>query len=466
MIARTIALPQGRVRQRVIAVGNTTAMRVRGIPIARVERRFLPPVHGVAWEGIRDDDPHPAVAPQHLHAFRFDDPGPVIGDGRECIHASVWSPVDVGGLPVLVWLHGGGGFAGSSTERDAGALAVSLGAVVIALSFRVGALGHLHLGHDGAGEYADSGNTGLHDIRVGLEWVRRNVEHFGGDASRVTLAGQSAGAAMVATVLATEWGATLVSRAIMQSGTAERVHTVAQANAVASVMSASMGGVAQLISRPEADVVAAQGRLLQRASLGAWELPTPFRPVLGVPSLVQSPLQAFEQGAAEGIPLLIGTNLREAALMASVLPAARRASENADSGYRSALERARRSGLEVGDDSTAWCTDRAYRQPTERILSARLSAPAPTYAYLFTGTPQAAPVHNAELDLLFSPGDESEVSQLAVLWRDFIHGDREVLGEVWAPMGPGRDVAVIGERVRMQMDPLGTLRDTYRDPER
>lgn len=463
MITRLFGLPQGRVRPSRIAVGARTVLRARGIPVARAERRFLPPVPDVGWAGIRVDDPHPAVSPQHRAAFVFDAPGEVIGDGRSCIHASVWAPQGAERLPVLVWLHGGGGFAGSSTERDATLLAARLDAVVVALSFRVGAMGHLHLGEHFGGEYADSANAGLHDVRIGLQWVQRNASFLGGSGSRVVLGGQSAGAAMVATVLATEWGTKLVSRAIMQSGSAERFHTVAQAEAIADSMSTLVGGSQRLLSLPESEIVGAQGRLLHQSLRGALELPTPFRPVAGTASLSRSPLQSFEGGLAGDTPLLIGTNIREAAAVARVFPAARHEMKKSGERYREALEFARASGLDVGDDTVAWCTDRAYRQPTERVLSARLSASAPTYAYLFTGTRGAEPVHNAELDLLFYPQVGRRGVGLVDLWRDFVHGDNATLGGMWHPIGRDRGVAIIGDEIRMSSDPLGMLRERYSD---
>ena len=115
------------------------------------------------------------------------------------------------GLPVMVWFHGGGFSRGSSSPRgpdggggedggwrpDPRELAAQGGVIAVSVQYRLGALGFLFLDDESA-----PGNAGLMDQRAALEWVRRNVFAFGGDPTRVTLAGQGAGAVSAAIQLA------------------------------------------------------------------------------------------------------------------------------------------------------------------------------------------------------------------------------------------------------------------------
>lgn len=458
MFSSIVETVQGRVRLRPVETRIGWVLRARGIPVARADKRFLPAVAAPAWTGIRDDHRSPSVAPQHLRAFEFAEPGPPVGDERSCVHASVWIPQGAKGLPILVWLHGGGGFAGSSTDRDAAQLASSLGVVVVALSFRLGALGHLHVRDLLGDEYIDSGNVGVSDVQAGLDWVSRNAERLGGDPERIALAGQSAGAAMVATVLSTAAGAGLISRAIMQSGTAERVHDVAQAQGITESLAAEFGDSSRLLESSDADIVRAQGAVLRRAVDQAVILPTPFRPVVGVPSLISSGPHSLGTGAASSIPLLIGTNLRETAGVSRPRASATIVRDDRRHSYSRAMEAVRSAGFDLGDGVTSWCTDLAYRQPTERVLEARRDISSPTYAYLFTGSPGVQPVHNAELDLLFEePGADSGLS-MRHLWRAFLHGGEESLGGFWPPYEFDRSVAILGSESRIEQDPLAPLR--------
>jgi para-nitrobenzyl esterase len=121
--------------------------------------------------------------------------------------------------PVMVWLHGGGFSQGtSSIELMSGVnLARNGDGVVVTINHRLGLFGHLFLGEIGGEEYAASGNAGLLDIVLGLQWVRDNIARFGGDPANVTLFGQSGGNLKIACVLAMPAAKGLVHKAILQS---------------------------------------------------------------------------------------------------------------------------------------------------------------------------------------------------------------------------------------------------------
>ena len=124
-----------------------------------------------------------------------------------CQNLNIWTPaLDDAHRPVLVWLHGGGYFAGSSIEQIAyeGENMARLGdCVVVSINHRLNILGYLDLSDFGA-EYANSGNAGGDDIIAALRWVRDNIAAFGGDPGNVTVFGQSGGGAKVSTLLQTD----------------------------------------------------------------------------------------------------------------------------------------------------------------------------------------------------------------------------------------------------------------------
>ena len=121
----------------------------------------------------------------------------VVGfEGEDCLVLNIKTPAlrDNKKRPVMVWLHGGGFTAGSGnifTWDDY--LAKSQDVVVVSINHRLNIFGHLYLAELGGEQYADSGNAGMLDIVMALEWVRDNITEFGGDPNNVTIFGQSGG---------------------------------------------------------------------------------------------------------------------------------------------------------------------------------------------------------------------------------------------------------------------------------
>ena len=187
-----------------------------GIPYAQApigELRFAAPEPALPWDGLRDASA-PGATPQR-RPF-----GPVTTipepcfPGNETLNVNVFTPAPTtdAKLPVFVWIHGGGFFAGSSSSpwydgrsfnRD--------GIVTVAISYR--------LGFDGFGWISDAPtNRGLRDMILGLEWVRDNIAAFGGDPTTITIAGQSAGGSAVMSLLASPLAQPLITRVISHSG--------------------------------------------------------------------------------------------------------------------------------------------------------------------------------------------------------------------------------------------------------
>ncbi|NKF30971.1 carboxylesterase family protein, partial [Pseudomonas sp. BGM005] len=146
---------------------------------------------------------------------------------RSCLNATIWRPRHRSEpLPVLVFVHGGANQYGSHAgDVIDGSRLAAAGLIVVSVQYRLGALGFLALDHLMGMDYAESGSLAVHDIVAALSWVQANIEQFGGDSRQVTLFGQSAGAALAATVASSPLATGLVHRVALSSGTAERVLT-------------------------------------------------------------------------------------------------------------------------------------------------------------------------------------------------------------------------------------------------
>ncbi|GIE29257.1 carboxylic ester hydrolase [Actinoplanes italicus] len=183
----------------------------RGIPYARPPvgaLRFAAPEPMTGWDGVRDALTFGPAAPQ---SGVLGDSG---GGGDDWLTVNVWSPEPGAGagLPVMVWIYGGGYAFGSADrpEYDGGRLAKDGPVVVVTFNYRLGVEGFAWI--DGT-----PANRGLLDQVAALEWVRDNIAAFGGDPGRVTVFGESAGGGSVAALLAMPRAAGLFRRAIAQS---------------------------------------------------------------------------------------------------------------------------------------------------------------------------------------------------------------------------------------------------------
>ena len=201
----------------------------KGIPFAAPpigDRRWREPLPVLPWDGIRIADRFGPVCQQPLvprdaimGLFSFDDP-PECGMSEDCLYLNVWTGARSAGdrLPVIVWIFGGGHRVGGGSHPVSwGTNLAKGGAVVVTFNYRLGALGFL--AHPALTKEAGaSGNYGAMDVIAALRWVRDNIAAFGGDPDRVTIYGQSAGAAEVSVMMASDAAHGLFHRAIGGSG--------------------------------------------------------------------------------------------------------------------------------------------------------------------------------------------------------------------------------------------------------
>ena len=133
---------------------------------------------------------------------------------EDCLFLNVYAPVEKKeDLPVMIWTHGGGFVAGSSDTYVSDALAAYGNVIVVTFNYRLSLWGFMSTEDEHA-----PGNYGLFDQHLAIKWVRENIKAFGGDTSRITIFGESTGAASVVYQSLFEDNRGLFQRAIAQSG--------------------------------------------------------------------------------------------------------------------------------------------------------------------------------------------------------------------------------------------------------
>jgi len=201
--------------------GKIGGVRERGVHIFKgvpygadtAARRFLPPTAVGTWQRVRDALDYGPACPQFDTKERI---------SEDCLSLNVWTPAlrDGGKRPVMVYIHGGeySSGSGSSPLYDGTRLCLRGDVVVVTVTHRLNAFGHLYLGRLAGVDYASSGNVGLLDLVLALNWVRDNIAEFGGDPQQVMLFGQSGGGAKIATLLAMPAARGLFHRVATMSG--------------------------------------------------------------------------------------------------------------------------------------------------------------------------------------------------------------------------------------------------------
>ena len=325
---------------------ETTAGKVRGATVNGVQtfkgihygestagsRRFLPPVAAKRWTGVRDALEYGPPAPQDSLGQDLADkelqaaiagsstfgrlllgPGTM---GEDCLVLNVWSPtlVPVTVKPVMFWLHGGGFAAGSDGRIwfDGSNLARKHDVVVVGINHRLNVFGYLYLAELGGAKYADSGNAGMLDAVLALQWVRDNIANFGGDPRNVTIFGQSGGGAKVSLLMAMPAAKGLFHKAIVESGSALRATPAAVATASAQKILDHLGLSANQVDRLQE---LPMDQLLTAVHEVSAAGPLPLSPVVDGRTLPSNPFDPTAPQISADVPMLIGTNFTETTLL-------------------------------------------------------------------------------------------------------------------------------------------------------
>jgi para-nitrobenzyl esterase len=285
--------------------------------------RFMPPKKPASWKGVRECLAHGQISPQAPADLRSDyammihwdyQPG---GMGEDCLSLNIWTPAlkDGAKRPVLVSFHGGGFTTGSGNAMgyDGAQLARFGDVVVVTVNHRLATFGYTHLADLGApAEFAFAGVAGIMDLTASLEWVRDNIENFGGNPNNVMIFGQSGGGAKTSTMLATPAAKGLFHRAAVQSGSLLKLMPRDRATRAAEALLKELGipksRIADLQKITWQQILEAQVVVVGAApGLGA-------SPVLDGKYLPHDPFDPTAPPESAEIPLIVSTALEDAAL--------------------------------------------------------------------------------------------------------------------------------------------------------
>ncbi|MFF2554363.1 carboxylesterase/lipase family protein [Nocardia sp. NPDC058058] len=452
-----------------------------GIPYAAAPfgaNRLRPPIPAPPWQGVRDARQYGATVPKADYIAMYMPYYPEVTiAGTECLNLNVHTRVDADHLPVLVWIHGGAFTNGSNSlaEYDGSAFARD-GVVTVVINYRLGAEGFLYTGDEVA-------NLGILDQIAALRWVRDNIAAFGGDPDRVTVAGQSAGAWSVNTLLAVPDAEGLFHQAISQSGGAHHHLPPEQSLTVARELARLLGiePEREAFAAVDPQVLAQACRTViteiqtapDPAKWGALALTQqPFAPTVDGTVLPRPTLEALAEGT--GVRLLVGTTADEAR---AILVASGVLTLLDETALTATIEG---YGLPVAETLTAYRRDRQdatagelvsaivsdwyFRIPSIRVAETR--EPGSTWLYRFEwASPTLGSGHAVDIPFAFDTlGDQGLSARIGDappqvvadtnhrIWIDFItRGDPG-----WAAYDTtARTTGLISETITTADDPAG-----------
>jgi para-nitrobenzyl esterase len=372
----------------------------KGVPYAAPPvgaLRWREPTDPAAWKGIREARNYGPACPQNSAGQDAIPVGSLKRQSEDCLSLNIWSPAksSAAKLPVMVWLHGGWFSRGSGLQYPGLTLAKRENVLVVTINYRLGPFGFLALpaltresGH------SSSGNYGLLDQIAALHWVKNNIGAFGGDVSRITIFGQSAGGFSVCDLMVSPLAKGLFDRAIMQSGRCEEhlpslVNKEARGQKIARTLHCENTGdvLACLRGKSTADILAGITSAASYAASGVY-----FNPNLDGYVFTKSPRTSIDDASVAHVPVLLGTVAQEAS---RYLPPI--ATQNDWHAFAQKIWRKRAEQVEalypVAADSEAVSaaeqamTDYRYACPAWETAQALNSAGLPVYLYTFTHAP-------------------------------------------------------------------------------
>ena len=455
-----------------------------GIPYAAQpvgDLRWKAPQAVERWDGVRSAKAYGAACPQR--------PSPWLPEMLErtemvtdeaCLFLNVWTPAlrHADELPVMVWIHGGGNVEGSAEWPPLGETLAREGVVVVSINYRQGMFGYFaHPALSAESAQHVSGNYGQLDQVAALEWVKRNIEQFGGDPHRVTVAGASSGSLDICNLLASPLAAGLMDGVILQSGVCvdsifpagkdAETNGAAFARTLSGGAAGDEGSLAALRAMPAGSLLAAAAK----------DQDVDLEPSVDGWFLREQPAAAFAHGRQMKIPVLVGSNENEVSIFASPLVGGRSYRPKAVTEYRQWLERRFKENADgvfaaypVQQDSEATAVFNTMDTDFDFGFGARLLAGemagvqqrAYLYHFTYVGSREFAPLgafHSEESMFLsqkfwtswiHTPDDERLSAAIIGYWVSFVKtGNPNTRGlPVWPAYVPEKDLCqVLGKTI-------------------
>lgn len=283
-----------------------------GIPYAKVER-FMPPLPVDKWDTVRLCDHFGPQVMQNVNGRELSEEK--MSEKNSCV-LNVWTTDTKAHKPVMLWIHGGG-FDSGSSEWNPGMELAKKDVVVVSLNHRLNILGFLDLSTVSP-KYKYSGNVGMLDIVAALQWIKDNIQQFGGNPNNVTIFGESGGGGKVGTLLCMPKAQGLFHKAIIMSGTILNVNTKAMTEELGRAVIKELGideaNIDRIADVPYTELYDA-GQRAMAASVGTRRPGTPmmwgFGPTPDGETLTQQPFQPGFADFSTDIPILIGTTFNE-----------------------------------------------------------------------------------------------------------------------------------------------------------
>ncbi len=322
-----------------VSVGGVAVFR--RIPYAAPPvgaRRFTPPAPPTPWTTPIDGTVAGSQCASGSSVFE----GSMVHGDEDCLHVNVFTRSTAGSRPVMVWIHGGGFTTGSGSDPvyDGTRFVVEDDVVVVTINYRLGVFGFL--AHPSVA-MADgtTGNWGFLDQQAALRWVRANAAHFGGDPSRVTIFGESAGATSVLLHTVAPGSRGLFVRAIAESSPVLRIPSRERStqfgNMVAASAHCTTGDVAACLRAASAtDLYAGVPAGTDPGGPFFQDRGVVYLPTLDGVTFTEQPLVTLRAGHEAAVPVILGTNSDEGTLFAGGLLGAAVAT---DADYHAALGR-------------------------------------------------------------------------------------------------------------------------------
>lgn len=400
----------------------------KGIPYAAPPigaLRFKAPVGMPAWQDTLQCNAFGSIATQY-------DANTVKGD-ENCLSLNLFTPTltPAKKMPVLVWIHGGGMTVGTGMRQNGHAFSHADSIITVTINYRLGVFGFLYLG-DVPG-YQSAGNNGLLDCIMALKWIKENISAFGGDPSRVTVIGESAGAKMASTLLVTPAAKGYFNNLILESGAVQSIRDSITAKAIRQrVMDTlKISNPADLLQLPAETLITAQTKVLGGAKGTNY-----FGPLEDGKIIKGDALAYIRKHKNKKVRVLLGSNKAESTVFMNMdkrlnQPDSTSLSDWFGDNYHYISDAFQKlAGTQPNDAAMITLSRYMYRMHTWRLAKALAVKGNPVWLFSFEQEKNGAPAtHGDELAYVFyEAGSQQKPANpdLAVLihqqWADFIKG--------------------------------------------